>query len=104
NFLLPLHELYHFREDNTAIEQIGFLHDRERQKEVVKKYVEWDEKIRYELFKITGTYLNTGSPKQVSELLYDRYKIPARRGTSEEVLTTIYNTTKNPLYQRVVEL
>ena len=102
-FLLPLHDIYHFREDNTAIEQIGFKVDEEKRKELLEKYIEWDEKIRYELFQYTGEYLNTSSPKQVSELL-QRLHYPSRKGTGEEVLTGLYNQIKDPVKKRILEL
>jgi len=104
NFLLPLHELYAFREDNTAIEQVGIQVDNSIRKELIQKYIEWDENTRYELFKITGSYINTSSPKQVSELLYDTWKLPARAGTGEEQLTSLLHSTKVLKYRQGIEL
>lgn len=93
NFILPLHGLYAFTNDSTSIEQTGILVNEEIRKELLQKYIAWDERIRYDLFKLTGEYINTSSPKQVSELLYDKWKLPIRQGTGEEVLTQLLNNT-----------
>lgn len=106
NFILPLHSVYHYRDDNTAIEQVGFSTDESIRRALLRKYIQWDERVRYDLFKIAGEYINTGSPKQVSALLYDKWKLPVGEGTGEEVLTSILNSpqVKNPLYKTGMEL
>jgi len=105
NFLLPLHELYFFNESDTAIEQVGFRIDENLRKKLIHKYIEWDEKVRYELFKITGEYINTSSPKQVSDLLYEKLHIPPRSGVGEEVLTQLLNgAVKKENQKRAIEL
>ncbi len=93
NFINELHGLYAFQEDDTSIEQIGFQVDETIRKELLQKYIAWDERIRYDLFKLTGEYINTGSPKQVGMLLYDTWKLPIRQGTGEEILTQLLNNT-----------
>lgn len=99
NFLMKIHPMY------GEIEETGFRVDKNAHQELVAKYIEWDETIRYELFKITGNHINTGSPAQVSKLLYDTWNIPPRKGTGEEVLTALLNNViKNPLHKRAVEL
>ncbi len=98
-FMIPLHELY------GDIENVGFRVSDEIHKELITKYVEWDEDIRYKLFQITGEYVNTGSPTQVAKLLYETWKIPARKGTGEEVLTTLLNNVvKDPVKRTAIEL
>ena len=105
NFLLPLHDLYSYNENLDAIEQMGFRVDEEVRAILIRKYIEWDEQIRYDLFRITEMYVNSNSPKQVSEILYDKLNIPERKGTGEEVLTQLLNNTvKNPLHKKVIEL
>lgn len=98
NFILPLHELY------LDIESVGFRVDEAKRDELIKKYIEWDEKLGYELFKLIGHDINVNSPKQINQLLYDELKIPARKGTSEEELTTIINTAKTKdEHKKVIE-
>ncbi len=106
NFILPLHSIYHYRDDNTAIEQIGFKVDEGIRRTLIEKYIEWDEKIRYDLFKLSGEYLNTGSNPQVKALLFDKWKLPLRSGTGEEQLTSLINSpqVKNPIYKKGIEL
>lgn len=105
NFLLPLHELYFYNENLDAIEQVGFRVDFDKRKQLIRKYIEWDEDLRYELFKLTGQYVNSNSWQQVAKLLYDDLGISARKGTGEEVLTSLLNTVvKNPHHRRVIEV
>jgi uracil-DNA glycosylase family 4 len=85
NFIVPLHQFY------LDMESEGFYIDRERRDALFSKYIAWSEKLSYELFQIVGEYINVGSPKQVAILLYENWKIPQRKGTGEEELTTILN-------------
>jgi DNA polymerase-1 len=103
NFVIQLHELY------LGIEEIGFRIDTTAQEKLVRKYVEWDERLGYELFKLVGDELNVNSPKQVSNLLYGVYKLPELGGgkTGEETLTAILNSPrgcKNDEQRKVIEL
>lgn len=98
-FLLPMYDVY------RHIEAVGFRVDEDLRKEVIRKYIEWDEEIRYKLFKICGEEINTSSPKQVSELLYNKWKLPTRGGTGEEVLTQLLNNNvKNDLQREGITL
>ena len=104
-FVLKLHGLYAFQDDSTSIEQTGIRVDESIREELLRKYIAWDESIRYKLFKITGDYVNTASPKQVSDLLYDKWKLPIRSGTGEEVLTQLLNqSVKNPIHKEGISL
>lgn len=85
NFLMKLHKLY------LDIENVGFLVDQKRREELLLKYIQWDERLRYELWKNTGQFVNAMSWKQVDKLLYDDLKVPRRKGTGEEVLTKLLN-------------
>ena len=99
-FMIPLAELY------MEIENEGMDRDKTIHEELIKKYVEWDEKINYELFKLSGNQtINTGSWQQVDKLLYTTWGIPRRKGTSEEVLTGLLNNVvKDPAKRRGIEL
>ncbi len=85
NFLLPLHDLY------LHIENNGLNTDNSVREKLIKKYVEQDEKVRYELYKITGSYVNSNSWQQVSKQLYDVWNLPKRK-TNEEDLTGLLNS------------
>lgn len=98
NFLMPLHKLY------LDIENEGFHVDTNKRDELLRKYVAWDEKLRFELFNYTKQYINPNSWKQVGALLYDTLKIPYRVGTGEEVLTSLLNNVvKDSLRKSVIE-
>jgi len=105
NFLMRLPDLY------WGIEQQGFNIDGIARDALMQKYIAWDERIRYDLFKLIGTEVNVNSPKQVSTLLYDNFKLPPRKGTSEEDLTDLLNLqslekhwNKNENHRKVIEL
>jgi DNA polymerase I-like protein with 3'-5' exonuclease and polymerase domains/uracil-DNA glycosylase len=101
NFLMKLPELY------WAIEQQGFRIDTVERDALLHKYVEWDEKVRYELYGLVGTEVNVNSPKQISSLLFDNFKLPLRAGTGEEEITALLNSQsaiKKPEHRKVCEL
>lgn len=99
NFLMQLHDSY------LKSERIGFRIDDEKKMQLVQKYVKWTERLNYELFCIAGAPINTSSPKQVASLLYDNWKIPTRKGTGEEVLTSLLaNTVKDVNKRRGIEI
>jgi len=89
NFLMKLPGLY------GDIENQGFRINKSIRDSLIKKYVEWDERLRYELFQITGTEINVNSnTRQIPILLYENLKIPRRKGVGEEELTAIINSPK----------
>jgi uracil-DNA glycosylase len=96
NFVMHLHPLY------LDIENAGFLVDTNKRDELLRKYIAWDEKLRYDLYesikliKPDHPYINVNSWKQVGELLYDILKVPYRKGTGEEVLTSLLNNVIKP--------
>lgn len=100
NFILKLHDLY------GEIENHGLLVDSSIRESLIRKYVEWDERIRYELYTLAGDHINTSSPKQVASLIYGNWKLPQRKGTGEEVLTQLLNlpSVKDPGKRRGLEL
>lgn len=99
-FLMRLHPLY------LDIETTGFKVDEKKRDELIRKYIEWDERLRYELFHMTGDELNVNSWQQVATLLYAIYKLPSRKGTGEEELTALLNSprVKDETHRRVIEL
>lgn len=100
NYLMKLPELY------AAIEEQGFNIDPIKRDDLLRKYVEWDERLRYELFKLLGEPLNVNSPKQVWIMLFDVLKCPPRQGTGEEELTSLLNLQSftDERKRRVVEI
>jgi uracil-DNA glycosylase family 4 len=99
NFMMPLHELYSY------IEGEGLSTDESVRAELIKKYVTWDERIRYQLFGLAGDYINSSSPKQVASLIYGNWKIPQRKGVGEEVITALLNgPVKDPSKRKGLEL
>lgn len=101
NYLMKLPDMY------WDIEQLGLAIDPLKRDELLLKYITWDEKIRYDLFKLTGAEINFRSPTQVSNLLFDVYKLKNKgQGTGEEALTDLLNgaSLKDPEKRKVVEL
>lgn len=100
NFLMKLPELY------LSIENQGFNIDAKRRDELIHKYIEWDERLRYELYQLVGTEVNCNSPKQVAELLFITLNCPQRGGTGEEELSALLNLQSftDETKRRVVEL
>lgn len=88
NFIMQLHPLY------LHIESVGFRMDNAKREALLRKYVSWNEQLRYELYKLVGTPINAHSPKQVSILLYDTLKLPLKSGTGEEQLTELLKSPK----------
>lgn len=101
NFLMKLPDLY------WSIEQQGMRIDTEKRDALLRKYVEWDERLRYELFTLVGTEINVGSPIQVARLLWDNLKLPRKNTTGEEDITELLNSPtaiKKPEHRRICEL
>ena len=101
NFLMELPDLY------WSIEQQGFRMSPAARDELLRKYVAWDERLRYELFSIVGAEINCNSPKQVALLLFENFKLPTKPGTGEEEITELLNSPtaiKKPEHRRVCEL
>jgi uracil-DNA glycosylase family 4 len=99
NFLMRLHDSY------LKTENIGFRVNHSVRDELLRKYITWTERLNYKLFEVAGAIINVNSPKQVSSLLYENFKIPSREGTGEEVLTQLLsNTVKRTDHRRAIEI
>lgn len=100
NFVLDFGPVY------REIESTGFVIDYANRDALLKKYVAWQERINFELYKLAGAPINLRSPKQVSALLYDYWKLPRREGTGEEQLTDILNlkSVTNKEHRKGLEL
>jgi len=98
NFIMQLHPLY------LHIESVGFKVNDAKREELLKKYVEWYEQLRFDLFNLVGDHVNANSPKQVSILLYDVLKLPFRSGTGEEELTELLKSSRvNEQHAKVID-
>lgn len=100
NFVMKLPDFY------LEIENNGFHVNEAKRQKLLEKYIAWDERLRHELFELTGAYINVGSPKQVYILLFETLKFPRRDGTGEEELTSLLNLQSftDPNKRRIVEL
>lgn len=101
NFLMKLPDAY------WEIEQTGFKINEEKRKELLHKYIVWDERIRYELFTLVGYEVNVNSPKQVATLLWETWNLPRKDSTGEEEITELLNSptaVKNAVQRKVLEL
>lgn len=101
NFLMKLPDLY------WSIERQGMRVDSDKRDALIRKYVEWDEKIRYELFMLVGTEVNVNSPTQIASLLWDNLCLPRKDTTGEEDITALLNSPtaiKKVEHRRICEL
>lgn len=85
NFIMQLPDFY------WEIERNGFRINETRRAELIEKYVKWDERLGFEMFQLAGENINPSSPKQVGDLLFNKWKLPIRQGTGEEELTSLLN-------------
>ena len=85
NFIMKLPDFY------AEIESNGFRINKVKRKELVEKYIRWDERLSHEMYELAGADVNSGSPQQVYHLLFDEWELPRRKGTGEEELTSLLN-------------
>ena len=100
NFILDLPDFY------AEIENNGFYVNEDRRKELIRKYVEWDERLGFEMHEIAGIDVNPNSPPAVHSLLFDLWHLPRRNGVGEEELTSLLNLkhgVKEPQYRVWIE-
>lgn len=99
-YTTELHEFYYDLED------VGFKVDVRRGKELVKIYEARVAATQKALNDIAGWEVNVGSPKHMAQLVYNQFKFPVRKGTSEEILVALMANTKKmtPEMKRALEL
>jgi len=100
NFLMKLPDFY------LEIENNGFNVNEEKRDELIRKYVEWDERLGREMTELSGIETNVNSPLQVHSLLFDFWKLPRRPGVGEEELTALLNLqngVREPTYRAWIE-
>jgi uracil-DNA glycosylase family 4 len=85
NFIMKLPDMY------AEIERNGFFIDNEKRMSLLRKYIEWDERLGYEMFQLSGIDTNVNSHLQVHSLLFDHWKLPRRDGVGEEELSALLN-------------
>lgn len=97
---MTLHPFYYDLED------VGFLTNLEMQKRLVILYERKVKEAQEELNKICGWEVNVRGKKALAVLLYNQFKFPERKGTSEEVLVALMANTKKiaPEAKRALEL
>lgn len=101
NYLMKLPDMY------WEMEKCGVGLDDNARHRLIKKYIEWDERLRYRLYNLIGAEVNVNSPKQVNSLLFDNYKLPKKDSTGEEAITELLNSPtaiKNDIVREVCEL
>lgn len=101
NFLMKFPDLY------WDIERQGLKIDTAERDALLRKYVEWDERVRYELFKLVGAEVNVNSPTQIATLLWDNLKLPRKDTTGEEDITALLNSPtaiKKTEHRKICEL
>ena len=85
NFIMTLPDFY------AEIENNGFRVNEDKRRELLAKYIEWDERLGYEMFELAGIDVNPNSAPAVYSLLFDIWHLPRRTGTGEEELTALLN-------------
>lgn len=101
---MQLHPFYYDLED------VGFLLDPKKQKDLVDIYKEKVAVCQERLDKLAGWEVNVESPKHVGMLVYNQLKFPPRKGASEEVLVALMANTKRitpeakEILERILEL
>lgn len=86
NYLMKLPDMY------WNIEKQGVGLDDVARDRLIRKYIEWDERLRYRLYKLVGAEINCNSWQQVGTLLFDNLKLPRKLNTGEEALTELINS------------
>lgn len=86
NYLMKLPDMY------RVIENQGMGLDDESRNRLIRRYIEWDERLRYRLYQLVGAEVNCNSWQQVGTLLFDNLKLPRKLSTGEEALTELINS------------
>jgi hypothetical protein len=97
NFIMKLHPLY------LGIETTGFLVDEAKREELLRKYIEWEERLNYERFRLAKEEINVNSYKQVRKFLFETLNCPVRESTGEDQLTSLYNQVRNESQREAID-
>ncbi len=97
--LLPASEML------TVVEENGIQTDPERLDDNEVFFQEMKEEIGAEINEMIGYNINAGSPKQVSELLFRRMKLPNRKkgSTDAGVLDKLQRQTGHPIFGLILK-
>jgi len=116
-YTMRLHDFY------RRMENVGYLHNKERQTELVIEYAQKLQEVQAELDSLTGGDINYNSHPQIRKLLFGKpnkatgryestadsdgiesFMLPPRESTDEDSLVAIAaNNCKNPVHKRTVE-
>lgn len=98
DYLLKLHPIY------IAIERRGIRVDTKRRAELKVKYTDLLREAQDEFNSLCGKPVNTNSPKQIRELLFNQFKLPEREKVDEDSLVALYaNNSKNDTQRRAID-
>lgn len=98
-FVMQLHDLY------CEMEANGIAWDENVRNELIDIWCDKQAKLEIEMFQLLGMHLNVASPKQVQLALYEKLKLPFRKGTGEDVIVSLLgNHAKTPVQRRVLEI
>lgn len=98
-FVMQLHPMY------CDMEATGIAWDENVRRELIGIWCNKQAKLEIEMFKLLGMHLNVASPKQVQLALYEKLKLPFRKGTGEDVIVSLLgNSAKTPIQKRVLEI
>jgi DNA polymerase-1 len=84
----------------AEMEREGIYLDVEKLKEVGEKLVRELTEVRFKIFEIAGEEFNLNSPKQLSEVLYQKLGIPSKTpSTSADILETLEHPIIAPILE-----
>jgi len=97
--LIPASEMLAWVENN------GIYTDPQRIIDNEGFFLNMKAEVAEEIQELTGTKINAGSPKQVSELLYKGYKFPNRGkgSTGEDILLRLQKETEHPIFALILK-
>ena len=97
-FLMELHPMY------LDIEKEGFNIDENVREKLLRKYIEWSERLKLELYYLAGEkHINVNShTKDVPWLFWEYLKCPKRAGTGEEELTQLLAIVKKDEQKKAI--
>jgi uracil-DNA glycosylase family 4 len=101
---MQLHKAY------LEVDKVGFRIDELQRSDLIHKYVNQLVDLELELFTLCKEFgvekpVNVRSHPQVAKLIYHTLKVPLRKGTGEEVITSLLgNVIKDPRIKKICEI